>query len=349
MEYTVFYAWQSDTDQEANRFFIRDALKRAIKLLRADASVDECPTLDHDTKGISGTPDIFSTILDKIATCGIFLGDVTSVATTDEQKKLPNPNVMLEAGVAFSKVGDRRVLLILNEAYGAPSDLPFDLARRRWPLTYTIEPGTTPTQDDEKALAEKLRAAIRAVLESGPVVNVDQAAVRRLRAIVFDPSSGGTKVHQTTAEHALLPDQLPRAAFMFLDGLPDPMVVCANELERTLISELLDSYAHFRRAAAELDAHAWSKIGDIVHPNTYLPFWKVLAYYALLVADGHDRPSALRACQLQNIIVIEAECARVASELAADAIYVRNLDAARQARDRARAAIGAIKSKRLYS
>jgi hypothetical protein len=42
-EFTIFYAWQSDTDQERNHYFIRDALKRAIKLLRADATVDESP------------------------------------------------------------------------------------------------------------------------------------------------------------------------------------------------------------------------------------------------------------------------------------------------------------------
>lgn len=217
MTFTIFYAWQSDTDQEVNRFLIRDALKRAIQMLRADASVEESPLLDHDTKGVSGTPDIFTTILEKITACGIFLGDVTPVAKTASvpPKLVPNPNVMLEAGFAFSTVGDRRVLLILNDAYGSPDELPFDLARRRWPLTYTMAAGTSPTKDDERALAEKLRDAIRAVVESGSVVRVDEAATRRLKAIVFDPGSAAP-VAKSSAEHLLVLSALPVAVSISL-------------------------------------------------------------------------------------------------------------------------------------
>ncbi len=252
MGFTIFYAWQNDTDPEVNRFFIRDALKQAIQMLRTDATVEERPTLDHDTRGVSGTPDIFTTILEKIDVCGIFIGDVTPVALVTgrngEQKRVPNPNVMLEAGYAFAQISDRRVLLILNDAFGSPDDLPFDLSRRCWPLTYRIMAGNVPTKDDEKALSEKLRTAIRAVLESGPVVNIDEAALRRLRSVFFDPKSAVTNVNDIASEFALVLDHLPLALFCFIEGLPNPHVICSNSAERSFVNRFITMYSQFKRA-----------------------------------------------------------------------------------------------------
>ena len=76
----IFYAWQSDTLGKLNHYFIREACEEAIKKLNADAQVDEDSfELDHDTKGISGSPPIAETICKKIDECRIFIADVTTV------------------------------------------------------------------------------------------------------------------------------------------------------------------------------------------------------------------------------------------------------------------------------
>jgi hypothetical protein len=96
MELTVFYAWQNDAPSQLNRFLIRDVLEGASKSIRNDASVEDSPRLDHDTLGVSGTPEITSTIFSTIKQCAVFVADVTlvgaslSMAPSRERKLLPN-------------------------------------------------------------------------------------------------------------------------------------------------------------------------------------------------------------------------------------------------------------------
>lgn len=94
---------------------------------------------DRDTKGEYGSPDIAQTIFSKIDDCDIFIADVSAVCqyeTTDKDgnkkvKYMPNPNVMLELGYATHVVGWENVICVLNADYGAPEDMPFDIASRR--------------------------------------------------------------------------------------------------------------------------------------------------------------------------------------------------------------------------
>ena len=94
-DFTLFYAWQSDTPQKAARYLIRDAAKRALNRLTIDATVDDSPRLDSDTQEVAGTPEIANTIFNKIDACGLFLADVTFVGSTSptdgESELLPNP------------------------------------------------------------------------------------------------------------------------------------------------------------------------------------------------------------------------------------------------------------------
>lgn len=76
----IFYAWQSDRDQDLNRWLIRDAAKAAVKKLASEADVEDAPVLDHDTKDVPGTPHIADTIKRKIAESAVFLADITHVA-----------------------------------------------------------------------------------------------------------------------------------------------------------------------------------------------------------------------------------------------------------------------------
>ena len=70
MDFSIFYAWQSDRPQNTHRYLIRDAAKKAVKRIGRDAEVEDSPRLDHDTKDVPGTPEISGTIFRKIQESG---------------------------------------------------------------------------------------------------------------------------------------------------------------------------------------------------------------------------------------------------------------------------------------
>ena len=99
----------------------------------------------QNTKGVSGTPDIANTILDKIRKCSAFLADLTfvgkdTVRPDDDTKFFPNPNVLLELGFAIPYLEWTRIICVMNTYYGETKDLPFDLRHRRWPISYHLPP-----------------------------------------------------------------------------------------------------------------------------------------------------------------------------------------------------------------
>lgn len=159
---TLFYSWQMDRPTHVCRDFIRQALDEAVAIL--DASGEIALTIDSDTQGEPGTPPITDTILKKIRACDIFLADMTFVAKAGE-KLIPNPNVMGEYGYALHAKGTRRILLVMNEAYGPPDELPFDLHHLRHPEGYNTpeEVKDTPRRAARKALGRKLADYIKVI------------------------------------------------------------------------------------------------------------------------------------------------------------------------------------------
>ncbi len=175
MPTTIFYAWQSDTDESVCHYLIRDALEAAIKLLKSDAKVQEAETFSdmrvlYGTEGEPGTPNIPMTIQRRIRDCDIFVGDVTtntSYLTADGRTKAgQNGNVMVETGLALARKGTKRVLLVMNEAFGKFDKLPFDLHLYRKPTTYTLPAGSDKKTRDAmtaelgKVLSRKLKAIL---------------------------------------------------------------------------------------------------------------------------------------------------------------------------------------------
>src|SRR4051812_29115113 len=118
MPITVFYAWQSDSHEDVNRYFVRDALKDAIKKLKAEVAVEDAPVLDHDTKNVPGLAHIADSIRTKIRNCGVFVADISFVATytasDGREKRTPNPNVLIELGMAMEAAGNERIVLVQN-------------------------------------------------------------------------------------------------------------------------------------------------------------------------------------------------------------------------------------------
>lgn len=129
---TIFYSWQSDRPNRLNRGLIETALERAIREVGKDPEIESAPReLDKDTAGIPGSPAIADAIFGKIAAAEVCVFDVSIATACDGQRSTPNPNVLLELGFALHALSWERVILVLNDCWGGPELLPFDLRGRR--------------------------------------------------------------------------------------------------------------------------------------------------------------------------------------------------------------------------
>lgn len=192
----VFYSWQSWTDGGANRNFIEDCLERAIKEIRKDDSLRLDPVIDRDTQGVPGSADIANTIFGKVAEADVFVADVSFVQGTESPRRTPNPNVLVELGFALSKLGEAKVICILNIATGQVEDLPFDI-RGRSVVTYELRPKSSVSNDDEwqslrgeqrKQLVGKLKHSIVAILSApDPTLStfINEMIEKLILAIIF--------------------------------------------------------------------------------------------------------------------------------------------------------------------
>jgi len=126
--------------------------------------------VDHDTKGVPGSPPIMETILSKIDNAAVFVPDLTFVGKRGEGKPTPNPNVLIEYGWALKSLTHTLIVPIMNTAFGAPTreTMPFDLGSFRYPSTYYCTADCEEKQRSEirDNLAKTLESKIREVLES---------------------------------------------------------------------------------------------------------------------------------------------------------------------------------------
>jgi len=163
MHRVVFYSWQSDLPNPTNRSFVQQALENAAKTIRVDDTIDVEPVIDRDTLGVAGAPDIAKTIFQKVATADVVVADVSIIGGQRKGRPTPNPNVLIELGYALHALGDERVVLVFNTAFGKPEQLPFDLKMRR-AVTYEMPESETDRATERKALEAKLELALRTAL-----------------------------------------------------------------------------------------------------------------------------------------------------------------------------------------
>lgn len=162
--YTVFYSWQSDLPSGINRRLIENSLKNAIENLNADLGINI--KFDKDTLNIPGSPDIINTILQKINNSDIFVCDVSVISNVtigNKNKNVTNPNVMFELGYAFNALGEEKIIMVHNEAFG--QNLPFDLGLKRL-LKYSCTKGRKNISCAQDILTKKLYTAIKTIYES---------------------------------------------------------------------------------------------------------------------------------------------------------------------------------------
>lgn len=166
----IFYSWQSDLENKFNRGFIKGVLESAVKGLNKNLEFYEAErelTLDHDTKDVPGTPDLTGTIFDKISSAAIFIADISFVAVNNSKnRKVANPNVLIELGYAISKLGSDRVLCVLNNATGKAEELPFDLKHKRYPIQYCLNEDSKDKANQKNRFIADLKEAITTILNA---------------------------------------------------------------------------------------------------------------------------------------------------------------------------------------
>ena len=165
---TIFYSWQSDSDQDCNLKAIRNALRLASVDIESDIeNVTLVP--DEATRDTAGSPDIPATIFQKISNSDIFICDITTInhEFKDVPRKTSNPNVLIELGYAVAILGWERIIMLFNKSFGQfPLDLPFDIDRRR------ISDYSVSSKDDNNGkgqLKGLLKIAVKTIIEKNPL------------------------------------------------------------------------------------------------------------------------------------------------------------------------------------
>ena len=168
-EVVVFYSWQSDSPEDTNARAIRNALRSASSKLETLFSDDRLKiNLDEATRNEPGAVNIPETIISKIELSHIFVCDVTTINHTATGIKVttPNPNVTWELGYAVSKLGWKRIVMLLNTAFGKIEDLPFDFDRHRASQYRLQEKSLRPTEVAK--LDQLVFEALKIIIETNP-------------------------------------------------------------------------------------------------------------------------------------------------------------------------------------
>lgn len=128
-KFKIFYSWQSDLPGNKTKNFIRECIDEAIDLAQESEAIEA--ERDEATKGITGSPNIVTTLFSKIDSCDLFIADLSLCFTEDgrSEKKSPNPNVLVELGYAVKSLGWEHVICLCNTDYG--DKYPFDIAHNR--------------------------------------------------------------------------------------------------------------------------------------------------------------------------------------------------------------------------
>jgi hypothetical protein len=179
MAYKVFFSFQMDTEDKYGKGFIQNAIEIAIQKLK-DESIEV--TLDFGFRKTPGTPLLIDEMLKKSTESDMVIVDLTFTSAKEwlqakkykvfgkelrllnkvEDKKSPNPNVLLETGYAWAKKGTYRTLAVMNDAFGTPEELPVDLEGFRWGITYNLNETNYETRKAvRKELANDLYNAIK--------------------------------------------------------------------------------------------------------------------------------------------------------------------------------------------
>lgn len=244
---TIFYSWQNDLDHKTHRNFIEKCIKRALKIVKKEAHV--VVDYDRDIKGLNGSPDITSTIFDKIEKSVLFICDVSIINQSSDQKKTPNPNVLIELGFAVHKLGWDRIICLFDIDSGSVEELPFDIRQKR------VTPFNPSDDNEADRIAKILAANIQDLYVQGKMFNplndymkgrIDRSMLnlaKRMANLVFGTISMSEGLAQVTdllntekEKRILLLSQVQFPAFIVLNTFSED-----EESLKLILRELFSS------------------------------------------------------------------------------------------------------------
>lgn len=161
---TIFFSWQSDLNLKNNKNFIEECIKAAIKEFNSENNHLMDFTLDKDTTGEPGNPEIINIILNKIDNSKLFICDLSIINEDYHGRKTPNPNVIFELGYAIKSLGWEKIICISNQESGLPEDMPFDIKHRR-NLVYNLN--TKDRANEKRKIVDAIKSNINILKERG--------------------------------------------------------------------------------------------------------------------------------------------------------------------------------------
>ncbi|MFV8332006.1 hypothetical protein [Flavobacterium sp. GSP14] len=181
MKIKIFYSWQATTNNKHNRYFILTCVEKAVKKLRDKPELNGVEFIIQE--GINGEPgstQLASKIIDdRIPNCDVFIADLSiinyhfpsSIPVEYQEvlkksiKPTPNPNVLLEYGVAYRSITEERIIGIMNSTLGSMREnsdlLPFDIKHLRYPIEYAYSESLNDKEKAQNELISKLTEAIK--------------------------------------------------------------------------------------------------------------------------------------------------------------------------------------------
>ena len=227
MPHTIFFSWQVDRAAHAGRDLIEQALKLVVGRISQDATVEKAIRdlkIDHDTKGVPGSPPIVDTIFRKIDKAAVFVPDLTFVGQRADGRPTPNPNVMIEYGWALKSLSYPRIVPVMNTAFGKPTanSMPFDMGHLRHPTLYQCpdnvdNSGRVQVIED---LAKELEREIRAVLESEEFTSAQPKPPEPAKFVPRQPVDGRARFKAAKEAIGIAHDFLDGPREIFLSERP---------------------------------------------------------------------------------------------------------------------------------
>ncbi len=131
-EVRIFFSWQSDLPKDTTTNAIRESITIACSEIESEFPEIKI-LIEEATSNMPGSPDIPTTIFEKISLSDIVISDITTInSSSTSVRKTANPNVLIELGFSFSQVGWERIIMLFNTEYGNfPDDVSFDIDRKR--------------------------------------------------------------------------------------------------------------------------------------------------------------------------------------------------------------------------
>ena len=161
---TIFFSWQSDLNLKNNKNFIEGCIKTAINEFNKENKLLVDFTIDKDTSGEPGNPEIINVILNKIDNSRMFICDLSIINSDYHGRKTPNPNVIFELGYAIKSIGWEKIICIVNQEFGLAEDLPFDIKHRRL-LGYNLR--SKDKKDEKKKIVTAIKANLIILKDRG--------------------------------------------------------------------------------------------------------------------------------------------------------------------------------------